>query len=183
MHYEVEQKFPLVDPKSVQAQLTTLGATWHEPIRQVDSYFAHPARDFAKTDEALRIRRVGDANFVTYKGPKLDAVTKTRRELELPLAPGEAGYDLFAELLVALGFRRVADVRKTRRPGALVRNGLNVELALDGVDGVGEFLELEISATDESLDAARQMLAELAAELGLESSERRSYLELLLRGK
>ena len=44
-----------------------------------------PCRDFAQTDEALRIRTVGDTSFVTYKGPKLDATTKTRRELELPL--------------------------------------------------------------------------------------------------
>ena len=66
-----------------------LGATIEPPVVQVDQYFAHPARDFAQTDEALRLRRVGKQNFITYKGSKIDATTKTRREIELPLAPGE----------------------------------------------------------------------------------------------
>ena len=53
-----------------------------EPAEQVDTYFSHPARDFAATDEALRIRSIDQENFVTYKGPKLDATTKTRREID-----------------------------------------------------------------------------------------------------
>lgn len=183
MHHEVEQKFPVADVLPFVERLTLLGAVWGEPIVQVDSYFAHPARDFAQTDEALRIRRVGEQNFVTYKGPKLDALTKTRRELELPIAGGELGYDHFAELLVALGFRRVADVRKSRRPGALRWNGQHVEIALDQVERVGSFVELEISADESQLDAARQTLLRLAEELALPTPERRSYLEMLLQAR
>ena len=89
--------------------------TLGEPIVQSDQYFAHPARDFAQTDEALRIRTVGDTSFVTYKGPKLDATSKTRRELELPLAASDPDGSQFAELLAALGFTPVAIVRKQRR--------------------------------------------------------------------
>ena len=81
MHIEVEQKFRAAHSPELLARLQRLGATIEEPIEQIDQYFAHPVRDFAQTDEALRIRRVGDLNFVTYKGPKLDSTTKTRREL------------------------------------------------------------------------------------------------------
>src|ERR1700688_1176895 len=103
MHFEVEQKFRIREPAAWLANLKARHGLG-EPEVQVDRYYAHPARDFAQTDEALRIRRIGQANYVTYKGPKLDTTTKTRRELELPLAPGDAGAAGFAELLEALGF-------------------------------------------------------------------------------
>ena len=142
--------------------------------------FCPSARDFAHTDEALRIRRVDQKNYVTYKGPKIDRTTKTRQEIEIDLPPGEQGFAEFAALLAALGFRPVADVRKRRRTVALDWQQQQVEAALDRVEGVGTFVELEIMADDAGLDAARASLAELAARLGLQDSQRRSYLELLL---
>jgi len=178
--YEVEQKFPVADLAAVEAKLGALGATFFEPIEQSDGYYAHPCRDFAVTDEALRIRRVGDANFVTYKGPKVDTTTKTRREIELPLAGGDAGAAGFAGLLEAIGFTPVAEVRKIRRCATLSRRGRTITIALDDVRGAGTFVELELIAEENGLDDAREALAELAAELGLAGSERRSYLELLL---
>src|SRR3990172_1174758 len=122
MNLEVEQKHRVVDATSFLRRLAELGARLGPPIVQVDQYLNHPCRDFAQTDEALRIRTVGDATFVTYKGPKLDATSKTRHELELPIAgrPGE-----FSDLLTALGFKPVATVEKTRRPFTLDRNGLS----------------------------------------------------------
>src|SRR3954462_7695005 len=102
MHFEVEQKFALDDSAAVEAKLAVLGAIEMEAVEQVDRYFNHPARDFGQTDEALRLRPVGELNFVPYKAPKLAATTKTRRELELPLNPGERGANEFAELLLAL---------------------------------------------------------------------------------
>ena len=150
------------------------------PQNQIDRYYAHPARDFAQTDEALRIRRVSESNFVTYKGPKLDQQTKTRREIEIPLPPGEEGFSQFAALLEALGFRIVAEVRKLRRIARIDWQGFHVEVALDDVEGVGHFVELEIAADPAQLAGAKAALATLAEHLGLQGGERRSYLELLL---
>jgi adenylate cyclase class 2 len=183
MHFEVEQKFPLADFTATAQRLHELGAVDGQVMTQVDAYFNHPARDFASTDEALRIRQVGDANFVTYKGPKLDATTKTRKELELPLLTGVESAASFAEMLLALGFRRVAEVRKERRTLHLQWQGHDAEIALDNVDRVGTFIEIELSATDADLEAAKACLASLAAALNLENAERRSYLELLLNSK
>lgn len=180
MPWEVEQKFPVADVALLEAKLAELGAAPGDPQTQVDRYFAHPARDFARTDEALRIRRVGNENFVTYKGPKVDAVTKTRREIELPLPGGDAGAHDFAELLAALGFRPVAEVRKRRRRALVSWRGRQVEVALDEVEGLGSFVELELESNDAGLAEARECIASLASRLGLAGSERRSYLELLL---
>jgi adenylate cyclase, class 2 len=180
MHIEVEQKFRARHSLTFLARLERLGAVIEAPMVQVDQYFAHPARDFAQTDEALRIRRVGDLNFVTYKGPKLDATTKTRRELELPLTPGTQAAEEFAELLAGLGFSRVHEVRKTRTVVEVTWQSIEIEVALDDVDRLGQFVELEIVADADSATAARDKLVSLATELGLEGEERRSYLELLV---
>jgi adenylate cyclase class 2 len=182
MHLEVEQKFRVASIAEIRQRLVELGAAFALPIEQADTYFAHPARDFAHTDEALRLRRVGETNYITYKGPKLDRETKTRRELELPLPAGAKSFDQYTELLLALGFGQVATVRKRREPGRLAWEGLPIELALDAVDGLGDFVELEIGADESSLAAATSAIASLARQLGLHTGERRSYLELLLAG-
>lgn len=183
MHYEVEQKFAIADAAAVIDKLRRLGARAGEMMVQVDQYFNHPSRDFAQTDEALRLRQIGEANFITYKGPKLDATTKTRKELELPLLAGASTAASFAELLTALGFRHVAEVRKQRQAMHLAWQGRDVEIAIDQVESLGTYLEIEIAASEADLEAARSSLQSLAAELQLAASERRSYLELLLSAR
>jgi adenylate cyclase, class 2 len=180
MHFEVEQKHRVDDKRALVAKFTKRGASLGEAVVQSDQYFSHPARDFARTDEALRIRTVGPASFVTYKGPKLDATTKTRRELELPLARSDADGSQFAELLLALGFAPVATVRKRRQEFHVAHDGRDVEGALDEVDGVGMYVELELMTEEAGLESAKATIAALANELELGPSERRSYLELLL---
>ena len=180
MYYEVEQKHRVDDASAFERQLAARGTTIAPPVTQSDQYFAHPGRDFAKTDEALRIRTSGNKSFVTYKGPKLDSTTKTRRELELPLDPSDAGGIRFAELLAMLGFTPVAVVRKKRRNFTVNRAGYEIQGSLDEVDGIGTFVELELHSNDDTLDDARRAIRELADELQLGPSERRSYLEMLL---
>ena len=58
--------------------------------------------------------------------------------------------------------------------------GKTIEAALDDVAEVGQFLELELSASEPEVEAAKSCIASLASRLGLTISERRSYLELLL---
>jgi adenylate cyclase, class 2 len=180
MAYEVEMKFAAGDRATLESRLAEVGATIGAPQSEVDVYFAHPARDFAKTDEALRIRRKGSATFITYKGPKIDATTKTRREIELFLPPGEQTAEEWITLLEALGFAPVGEVRKSRRKAHVAWQGRSVEISLDEVVGLGVFVELELIAEADGLDAARSVILSLAEALGLEGSERRSYLELLL---
>ncbi len=180
MSYEVEIKFPVAEMAAVESRLAVMGVSIEASIEEVDLYFAHPARDFASTDEALRIRRKGQLNFLTYKGPKIDATTKTRREIELPLLPGAESAEAWEDLLAALGFRPVAEVRKSRRKAEVAWQGRRVEASLDRIEGLGSFVELELIAEAEEVEAARACILSLADELGLQQSERRSYLELLL---
>ena len=180
MQYEVEQKFPVQEHSQLEAKLTAMGAQFGDTIVQVDRYFAHPARDFASTDEALRIRQVGTNCRVTYKGPKLDAATKTRQELELPLGDGSDVASQWTALLQALGFVPVMEVSKRRRNGQLIWQDSNIEIALDHLERLGSFVELELAVEADQVESAKSKILSLADELGLAGAERRSYLELLM---
>jgi adenylate cyclase, class 2 len=180
---EVEVKYPVENWQEIDRQLRAWGAHAEAPREEADQYFNAPDRDFAQTDEALRLRRIGFGNVVTYKGPKTDAQTKTRAEIEVPLAPGEGVADEFGRLLMRLGYRPVAVVRKRRIVFHLRRDPFDLEACLDEVEGVGKFVELEILAPPEEMDAARDLLLKTAKDLGLRRSERRSYLEMLLTGR
>jgi adenylate cyclase class 2 len=185
MPYEIEQKFRCSNVALVRERLLELGAAPGQTVDQADCYYRHPVRDFSQTDEAFRLRRVGDVNFMTYKGPKIDATTKSRHEEEVRLADGVATWKSCDEIVRRLGFESVAVVRKRRETLHLDRGDQSIEAALDDVADVGTFVELEVSvdsAGDDApaVDSAKRALADLAGELGLIDSERRSYLELLL---
>jgi adenylate cyclase class 2 len=180
MMLEVEMKFPVADLDALADRLRERGAQLDKTLHEEDHYFNAPDRNFAQTDEALRLRRIGAANFVTYKGPKRDAETKTRAEIEVPLAEGDRAAADFEKLLTCLGYRPVAVVRKQRRTLHLTEDTFSVEICLDEVEDVGRFAELELVVPEERLEEARAVLLRLARELGLSGSERRSYLEMLL---
>jgi adenylate cyclase, class 2 len=182
MRYEVEMKFPVTDAAALESRLRDLGAAVSAAQTEVDVYFAHPARDFARTDEALRIRRKGPQNFITYKGPKIDTATKTRREIDLPLPSDETPAQAWTGLLEALKFTVVGEVRKSRRKAQVQWQGREIEVSLDDVEKVGAYIELELIAEADGLETAKACIASLASELGLAGSERRSYLELLMMG-
>lgn len=178
--YEVEMKFPVADPSKLRQQLLGMGPERESVVEQVDLYFAHPQRDFAVTDEAFRLRSVNESNYFTYKGPKLGQVAKTRQEIEIPLGSGHEFARQAEAMLVALGFEPVARVQKTRQSFAFSWQGWDLEAALDDVHRVGGFVELEVLVDGSRVELAQQMLLDLARQLGLKNSERRSYLELLL---
>ncbi|MFP4169509.1 MAG: class IV adenylate cyclase [Methanomassiliicoccales archaeon] len=167
---EIELKVPDVDLEGVEELLSRKGAAFLREVEQMDSYLQHPCRDFGSTDEALRIREVDGETILTYKGPKVDAETKSREEREVAL-PSREGMET---ILRSLGFARVMEVRKTRRSYMLGE----VEIALDRVDGLGDFVELEYKGGDPG--PGRESILSLKDELGLRGNERRSYMELLM---
>lgn len=181
--FEVELKFRVPDFMALQAELLQRGARSTGSKLQIDRYFNHPSRDFAQTDEALRLRLDGDRPRITYKGPKIDKETKTRKEIELPIGETLDDHDQMSEMLTLLGFREVATVRKKRETFELAAHGLPIEVALDKVDEVGSFVEIEGAADEDSIDQVRQIIQGLASDFGLNAPERRSYLELLLSRK
>ena len=178
--YEVEQKYPVDDFQQVLVQLEEKGIVIGDAVEQQDRYYRHPTRDFAVTDEALRIRQVGSESWMTYKGPRVDTSTKTRRELEVNLPAGRSSADCYDQLLKLLGFQQLGNVTKSRRTATIARAGWDVSVVLDEVLSLGCFVELETIVLLEQLQDAEQVIDQVAVELGLFQAERTSYLELLI---
>ncbi len=170
---EVEVKVR-ADIDEVRQRLEEIGAERHGSKTQVDTYYSAPHRDFAETDEALRIRRLDGETRLTYKGPKLDTQTKSREEFELEVGDD----DTMDSVLTSLGFEEFETVRKEREVYEV--DGYHV--LLDDVDGVGEFVEVEREADEASLDDARDGVKHVLEEVGLDPGDSitTSYLGLLV---
>jgi adenylate cyclase class 2 len=177
---EVEMKFAVSDFAPIADHLRNWHARADEAIDEADHYFNAPDRDFASTDEAFRLRRIGSRNMLTYKGPKSPGPVKTRTEIEVPIAEGPAAAADMSRLLVSLGYRPVAVVHKIRTIYHLERQGFAMEVCLDEVTDVGRFVEVEIVTPAEHRAAAEEVLQQTAEELGLNNLIRRSYLGMLL---
>ena len=177
---EVEVKYRGADRAAAVAALLEWGAKLTQDRADADLYFQAPDRDLKATDEAFRLRRIGAKNFLTYKGPRRDTDPKTPAEIDAPRAHGDEAAAGAERLLVALGYRPVVTVRKKRRVYRFQRDGFDVEACFDNVEGVGDFVELEILAEESQYEGAKAALLAAAAELGLTEKEPRSYLGLLL---
>ncbi|MBO0804952.1 MAG: class IV adenylate cyclase [Nocardiopsaceae bacterium] len=186
MSIEVERKRHLPDgPARVVSRLEELGYKASGPATETDTYFSRPDVDYLATVECLRVRQRGEFAEITYK-PASNGRTHgeddiiAKRETNVPLSGGEAAKDALA-LLSAVGMVELVTVRKSRTdyrsPG---RGGVTV--ALDEVQGLGWYVETEV--TDPDPDAAAGELQATEEALGLARFPviSRSYRDLLLAG-
>jgi len=165
------------DKGALEEKLVEISARRVGEEFQEDVYFNAPHRDFAQTDEALRIRKVTDESsekiFITYKGAKMDEVSKTRKEIEVGVEDSHKVADIFK----SLSFRPVATVRKNRTIYTLK----DLVITLDEVQKVGSFVEIEkeIEEGEDTKEALDEIFATYS-KIGInEGFERRSYLELM----
>ncbi len=159
-------------------RIKSLGAVPGGVENHRDLYFNSPLRDFRKSDEALRIRIKEEGARLTYKGPKLDRETKSRKELTARIDSPEE----MEEILSSLGFVLSAEVRKRRTKYTLDDALGEITFALDEVEGLGSFLEIEARGGAD-FEGQRRKILSLLKRLGLGESIRSSYLELLERKK
>ena len=172
---EIEVKAPVEDPKQMERSIIELGATPIGIEAQTDTYYNAPYRDFGKTDEALRIRVEDGKATLTYKGPKMDKVSKTRKEVQTEIQD----LDSMGNILSSLGFSPVATVSKKRKN---FRIG-DFNISLDEVRNIGNFIEIEITVKDSrNYQEKVESIFKFIAKLGIkrESTIRKSYLEMVL---
>ena len=157
-------------PEDIVERIAALGAELKVVENHHDLYFNSPIRDFKESDEALRIRIKEEGARLTYKGPKLDLSTKSRRELTVKIDD----HQQMKEILLSLGYVLSAQVKKRRSKytyeGAV--------LALDEVVGLGRFIEVEAKGSGD-YKCEREKVLSIMGRLGLVDFIRSSYLELL----
>ena len=170
---EVEIKVRIKNKDEIAERLKKLGFKFIKRKFQEDIYFNGIDRDFRKTDEALRIRDEDGTYYVTYKGPKIDKVSKTREEIEVKIDDKEKMRLIFKKL----GFKEVRPIRKVRE----IYKKEDITASIDDVEGLGLFLELEkniynINEKDEALKELMEILK--ALNISKDNTIRKSYLEL-----
>ncbi|MCX7677687.1 MAG: class IV adenylate cyclase [Spirochaetes bacterium] len=170
---EIEIKSPIENLEELHQKLIAIGAVERERRTERDTYYAHPCRDFSKTDEALRIRTCANFASLTYKGPKIGTKSKSRFEIEIAIDNPSSMHIL----LQKLGFSEVLCIEKERT----IYTAKSITICIDRVANLGNFVEFE--KVGEKREAIENELFAFAESLGISQFERKSYLELLLQKK
>lgn len=152
---EQEAKFRLMSVDDTSSKLVQIGARIEKPRHyEVNILYDFPDKRLSQRDEALRLRRVDDEAWLTWKGPQHGSGRiKRRRELESLLEDGDAVEGIFEAIGVEECFRYEKYRTSYRMEDAV--------LMLDETP-MGAFLEIE--AVPERID-------ELAAALELSMQE------------
>ncbi|MBP2132997.1 adenylate cyclase class 2 [Methanomicrobium sp. W14] len=172
---EVEAKIKVSSIDKIRDELTNKKAGFLGKNTQKDLYYNAPDRDFAKTDEALRVRISGDSYELTYKGAKIKGTgAKAREEFNVTISSAED----MENILERLGFIKSSSVFKTREEYSF--RGTTV--ALDIVEELGCFTEIEVITDDRN--SALSLIDSVKSELSITGDIiRKSYLELVLEKK
>lgn len=203
---EVEIKLQLTKQSAAQIEekLVQMGFSYEDTIIQEDRYYDNEDSFIRQSGQALRLRSIKNEKresetVITFKGKKLDQISMTRQELETSVGNPE----VLDGILQALLFHVIPPVvRKTRKE--FTRKTSNLHLSqgnqkyiettdkgeipevemhacIDHVDGLGDFLELEIMAEEEKRESALGVIENLLHTLGyrLEDTSTNSYLSML----
>jgi len=172
---EVEVKARVENVKRCEDLLGRLGAKFSHIEEHVDVYYNNPdLRDFRVSDEALRLRQVNDLVLLTYKGQKIDSISKSRREIECAIS----SFEEMAAILKSLGFLPTGKVMKLRHVYLIEE----LTVCVDEVRNLGSFVEVELTCDDESdVESGVLQAIGLLERLGLSKDDliQRSYLEML----
>ena len=174
--YEIEVKVK-VQHSEIKDRMIRNGAVFIDAEEQNDIYFNSPMRDFSKTDEALRIRSVNGKGEITYKGKKIDTVSKTRPEYNSPADEKE-----MTNILKSLGFFVSGAVHKRRE----IYKWNKFTIGFDSIEELGEFMEIESDLRDaagkEEIQKEIENIFEFLGKYGIkkEDSITTSYLEMVL---
>ena len=192
--FEVEIKVQISDPVRIREKFKENHGLYEFSLIHEDTYYNMPKglRNFKQTDEALRLRKSTrfDKNnmkknqeieyFFTYKGKKLDNLTKTRREVDIRVD----NLDKMKELLNLLGFQEVLTVQKERELYKFEYKNYKIEALIDYLPNLKQhFIEVEyLSVSKEEIDESREILFELLSLFGISKKEsiKKSYLELII---
>ena len=177
---EVEIKVCIKNKKRLEQGMEQFGFMKGSLLRETDWYFDNMEGTFRKSDKALRIRQCENLtskeniSYITYKGPKLDNISMTRKELEIRIDDAKTG----KEILQNLGFLPVFPVVKLRQ----YFHKDDMTACLDQVENLGDYLELEIiveneEGREEALNRIFLFLEKLG--YGKEDIIRTSYLSML----
>ncbi|UYP47386.1 hypothetical protein NEF87_003671 [Candidatus Lokiarchaeum ossiferum] len=191
--FEMEIKLKITNIEELRSKLSSLDHSHPVDLHHTDRYYNLPPTigDFAKTDEALRLRSsiekhpvsheiIKECHDLTYKGPKLDKTVKSRIEHVCHVVEAHQ----MDEILLALGYQKVISVKKQREVHEIIFDGHPIECLIDQIEHLdGLYFEAEMMVgSEEEMSATKQILLNFVNYLGYTEQDTivESYLELVL---
>lgn len=160
--YEVEIKARLNNRQEIIQKLESLGCTFGDELHQIDYIFIPENESFPPPlgIPVLRVRKQNESNFFTLKIPQSSRQDCIEKEFEI-----SDGNEML-EVIKLIGYKQVPTVEKKR-----IKTVLNdMEIVLDLVEGLGEFIEVEKIVETSDSGARIKIQEELfnfLAELGI----------------
>lgn len=152
---EVEVKLKINSVEDVISKLKELGFSEAEMLRETDTYFDNKEGAIRHSDRALRIRETYNYNSdnsccqINFKDKKYDNKSMSRPEFETEVNDAES----MIKIINGLGFFPVEPkVIKKRQ----ILKSSSISACVDTVEGLGNFLELEI-ITDSEQDRETEL--------------------------
>ncbi len=153
--YEVEVKAKLRNKEEVKKKLESFGCVFSEELHQVDHIFLPKGSAFPPPFETpvLRVRKQNDIFLFTLKMSQGSRTDSIERELEIKDG------DKMIEILNLLNWEETVMVDKKRIKAAYK----DMEVVLDDVKDLGEFIEAEKIVTIHDVDVRKKIQEELFA--------------------
>lgn len=177
---EIEIKIP-VSKESFLKVKEQLKNNFIKHSSQKDTYYTPSHRNFISEKypfEWLSIRERGDKKILNYKHyyPERAETNTHCDEYET-----EINKEQITKILKALDFKELITIKKER---STYETGM-YEIALDEVEELGYFIEIEAITHLDTVEKTRQALFDYARKLGLEKEEadKRGYPYLMLKKK
>jgi adenylate cyclase class 2 len=141
---EIEVKILGVDRKKVEEKLVSMGArkTFDGEICAV--FYDYADNSIRDAKDTMRLRKVGDRAYVTYKKFVENERAKIRREYESEVVD----YEAVRNILKSLGLVEWMDMRKRRTSYELPGVHFELDKHIDQYSYVPEFLEIEAKDLD-----------------------------------
>lgn len=151
--YEVEVKARLQNREEVYKKLIDLGCKFSEELHQVDHIFTPKGIDFPPplSTPVLRVREQNGKSIFTLKISQSSRQDCIERETEI----SDGG--IMVDIMKHLNYVEVSVVDKKR----IKTNYKDMEIVLDTVKDLGEFIEVEKVVTEENSEARQRIQQEL----------------------
>ena len=151
--YEVEVKARLNNREEVLKKLESMGCVWGEELHQIDDIFSKDSEisSYAKDRPVLRIRDENGKFVFTLKMDQSSKQDCIEHELEI------GNKFEMEKILNILGFQTEVTVDKVR-----IKTKYNdIEVVLDTVKDLGEFIEAEKMTNEADPEARKKIQEEL----------------------
>jgi len=169
MNIEVEIKIEIDSFEEIKEKVSEVGKLI-KSINQVDDYFIPSHRDFfaqkPHPTEWLRIRTNPDKVIFEYDksiNKKANGEQECAEEYETEISNAEE----FRKILNFLDFKKVVTVDKQRE----YWDCGDLEIALDKIEGLGSFIEVEAKGNFENTADAKKACLKFLADLGIKNAE------------